>query len=277
MATRSEAPPASPYQAYLEESTQPLAGLVFALPLFITYHIGISVFQRFEISRLQNGADVLLRKALNAMGLGGPLIGLAAVVLFFSFRQLLWHRPFRLKLRTFGFMLLESVVFALPPFLLAKLVAEVLLAASTAPTAALASTVSTAALSSTAAAASSASAASAGPAPWGVDLVLVLGAGVYEEFLFRVLVLGLFFLAGRKALGLKGGVLYAWTLLPQALLFAAFHHMPGSVEPFALDRFAFRTLAGLYFGWLYTERGFGVTAGAHAVYDVIAVSLNAFR
>ncbi len=247
MATRSGAPPASPYQAYLEESTQPLAGLVFALPLFILYHVGVEVFQRFEISRLQNGADVLLRKALSAMGLGGPLVGLAAVVVFFSIRQFLVSRPFRLKLRTLGFMAVEAVLFALPPFLLAKLVAEVLLASP------------------------------AGPAPWGVDLVLVLGAGVYEEFLFRVLCLGLFFLAGRRLIGLRGGLLYAWTLLPQALLFAAFHHMPGSVEPFALDRFAFRTLAGLYFGWLYTERGFGVTAGAHAVYDIIAVSLNAFR
>lgn len=247
MTSRGAAPPASPYQAYLEESTQPLAGLIFALPLFIVYHVGVAVFQRFEISRLQNGADVLLRKALSALGLGGPLIGLAAVVLFFTLRQLLSTRSFRLRLRTLGFMLFEAAVFALPPFLLAKLVAEVLLAVH------------------------------AEPAPWGVDLVLVLGAGVYEEFLFRVLLMGLCFLAGKRGFGLKGGVLYAWTLLPQALLFAAFHHMPGSIEPFALDRFAFRSLAGLYFGWLYTERGFGITAGAHAVYDIIAVSLNAFR
>ena len=31
----------------------------------------------------------------------------------------------------------------------------------------------------------------------------------------------------------------------------------------------FRTLAGLYFAWLYCVRGFGIAVGAHAGYDVL--------
>jgi hypothetical protein len=44
-----------------------------------------------------------------------------------------------------------------------------------------------------------------------------------------------------------------------------------------LRAFAFRTAAGVYFAYLYSERGFGITAGSHAFYDIFAVTLNAFR
>jgi hypothetical protein len=39
--------------------------------------------------------------------------------------------------------------------------------------------------------------------------------------------------------------------------------------------FGFRTVAGIYFAALFAIRGFGITAGVHAFYDIIATIINA--
>ena len=39
--------------------------------------------------------------------------------------------------------------------------------------------------------------------------------------------------------------------------------------------FGFRTIAGVYFAVLFAIRGFGITAGTHAFYDIIATIINA--
>jgi len=63
------------------------------------------------------------------------------------------------------------------------------------------------------------------------------------------------------------GVLIA--ALVQAALFSAAHHLGPYGEPFNNYVFVFRTLAGLYFAFLFQLRGFGVAVGAHACYDVV--------
>ena len=66
-----------------------------------------------------------------------------------------------------------------------------------------------------------------------------------------------------------------WAVLIAAVLFAAHHHPPLGREPYEFGRFAFRTMAGLYLGALFLLRGYGVTAGCHALYNVILVTLDA--
>jgi hypothetical protein len=53
-----------------------------------------------------------------------------------------------------------------------------------------------------------------------------------------------------------------------ALVFSAFHYIGPLGEPFRLESFVFRTLAGLAFSAMYLTRGFGITAWTHALYDV---------
>jgi hypothetical protein len=38
--------------------------------------------------------------------------------------------------------------------------------------------------------------------------------------------------------------------------------------------FGFRAVAGVYFAVLFAIRGFGITAGTHAFYDIIATIIN---
>ena len=54
-----------------------------------------------------------------------------------------------------------------------------------------------------------------------------------------------------------------------ALLFSAAHHIGPYGEPMNPYVFLFRTLAGLYFAFVYQLRGFGIAVGGHACYDVI--------
>ncbi len=49
----------------------------------------------------------------------------------------------------------------------------------------------------------------------------------------------------------------------------------GRGAPFNWTEFVFRTIAGVYFAILFAIRGFGITAGTHAFYDILATLVNA--
>jgi membrane protease YdiL (CAAX protease family) len=100
---------------------------------------------------------------------------------------------------------------------------------------------------------------------------LSLGAGVYEELLFRLYLCGSIYLIGRHLFSAKPMTATIVAVLTSAVLFSLYHYLGN--ERFTLFSFVFRTLAGIYFAGLFSARGFGVTAGAHAFYDVIVVTL----
>jgi hypothetical protein len=99
-------------------------------------------------------------------------------------------------------------------------------------------------------------------------LIGFLGAGVYEEALFRLLLVPVFFGILRL---LQTPTVLASTLAvtASALLFSLAHHagMPG--ESFTWFAFIFRWLAGVYFAWVFVLRGFGVAVGTHTAYDIL--------
>jgi hypothetical protein len=101
-----------------------------------------------------------------------------------------------------------------------------------------------------------------------MQLMISLGAGIYEELLFRVvLVSGLAWLATRL-FGWRRSGANIFAVVLGALIFSAFHYLGPYGERLALDSFTFRTVAGLLFSGLYVLRGFGITAWTHALYDV---------
>ena len=70
------------------------------------------------------------------------------------------------------------------------------------------------------------------------------------------------------------------SILISAAMFSAHHHidfLSGQLnqrDPFSWKVFIFRTVAGSYFAILFAMRGFGITAGTHAFYDIIATIIN---
>ena len=102
--------------------------------------------------------------------------------------------------------------------------------------------------------------------------MLSLGAGVYEEFLFRVVLISLFSLIFSKVVGLKRITSLGLAVIISSLIFSGFHYVGIFGEPFLLQTFVFRFIGGLVLSILYVTRGYGITAYTHSFYDLFIVA-----
>jgi len=102
------------------------------------------------------------------------------------------------------------------------------------------------------------------------DLVGALGAGIFEELVFRLGLMSLLcwlFLRLTRMARVASWVAVAGAVLVSALVFSYFHHIPAG-NPFRMEPFVFRSMAGILLGVLFALRGFGVCVYCHAIYDV---------
>jgi membrane protease YdiL (CAAX protease family) len=105
-------------------------------------------------------------------------------------------------------------------------------------------------------------------------VVAYFGAGIYEELLFRLMLLpatiGLL-----KLCGIPSRWSLVAALLATSLIFSAAHYQIFTTigDEFTWFSFIFRAVAGLFFSLLFLFRGFGIAVGAHALYDILVVTL----
>lgn len=100
---------------------------------------------------------------------------------------------------------------------------------------------------------------------------LSLGAGLYEELFFRViLVSGLVFLFTTFFKSEK--TTYILAVIIAALLFSAVHYVGQFGDIFTFKSFLFRFLFGLALNIIYVTRGFGIAAWTHALYDLFVIA-----
>jgi len=228
---------------YWRLTRSPRYSLSFAFPLLVAYEALAFLLSRLEMVRVRNGADVLLKQLFVGFGgryglalFGLVLVGGGAVLIGRDIR-----RSGGIRLRYFGFMAAESIAYGLIFGIVAGTLTGLLL-----PQLAIA------------------------PAALGLpaQVMVSLGAGLYEELVFRVLLVSGLMLIARKGFGWtrQGAGLFAVVL--GALVFSAFHYVGPYGERFSLGSFTFRAVAGLLFSGLYVLRGFGITAWTHALYDV---------
>lgn len=217
------------------------------MPLLLLYELLEAIAPvRASGGVIRNGADVLLTGLFSWMlGPRGPLVFMALVIgaaLWLIIRD---RRGGRVSFSTLGAMLGESLLLAL----VFGLVVGTVTAQLVGPLRALA-------------------------AGGGLEgsalsrLTLSLGAGLYEELLFRVVIVALLANGFRLLFGVRQLVAGTAATVIGALLFSAFHYIGPFGEPLQLESFVFRALAGLAFSGLYLTRGFGITAWTHALYDV---------
>ncbi|MBI5849946.1 MAG: CPBP family intramembrane metalloprotease [Planctomycetes bacterium] len=103
------------------------------------------------------------------------------------------------------------------------------------------------------------------------ELVGALGAGLFEEAVFRLLLLSLLALAftrAANAFALPRSAGVAAAVFVAAIVFSWFHHVGAVAEEFRFPVFAFRAIAGVVLGAIFVLRGFAVVVYAHAAYDV---------
>jgi len=115
-----------------------------------------------------------------------------------------------------------------------------------------------------------------------VRIVTGIGAGIYEELVFRLILICLLMLFFQDFLHVSHLSSAILSVLISAILFSAHHHIQfvsGQFqigEVFTMTRFMFRTFAGVYLAGIFAVRGFGITAGTHAFYNIIAALIDVF-
>ncbi|MCC7491637.1 MAG: CPBP family intramembrane metalloprotease [Fimbriimonadaceae bacterium] len=103
------------------------------------------------------------------------------------------------------------------------------------------------------------------------SVIQSLGAGLYEELVFRVLLMGLLLLILMK--GCKADQVISWVVavVISSLVFSAVHYVGLGSDAFSLESFIFRFLAGAVLASLYAARGFGIAVWTHALYDLMVM------
>src|SRR5579862_3919995 len=236
--------------SYLQASRSPRYSVLFALPLFLGYELlSAALADPSGRGELRNGADAILRGAFAAaLGPRGPLIfiGLLSVVGIWLVVRDRRRSGEPFKARVFLGMFGESVLLAgLFGLVIGTLTAQLLGSMH-------ALSFQNGAIQQTS---------------WSTRLMLSLGAGLYEELFFRVLLVTGIAALVRLVLGAGpklSGVIAAVT---SAVFFSAFHYIVPYGDRLELPSFVFRMLSGLAFSALYLTRGFGITAWTHALYD----------
>ncbi len=251
--TGAACPP--PESVYWSQSRRPLTSLVFIAPLLGIYEAGVLVLGP---QAMRNGADVWLRALLEALDFGQYfLLPVLTIALLLG-----WHyttrQPWRVSRPVLSGMFLESVVLALCLRGILQVEAVVLRG--------LGATLG----------AGDPLCQWTGNGPGTVArLIGFVGAGVYEELLFRLILLsGVAW--GLHQAGVRPRVAAAGAVGATALAFALAHYVGPYGEAIQPDQFlfwygfVFRVLAGVFFGVLFLVRGFGITVGTHAAYDLLA-------
>lgn len=233
-------------RAYWQDSRKPRYSLLVALPLFIIYQVLEALEPATHGGELRNGADAILSTLFARIaGPRGPLLFMACLVAVGLWLVIRDYRKSGRELRfpMFLLMLGEATVLALAFGIVVSAIASQLVR----PTAMLQQTLAQMSMST--------------------KLMLSLGAGLYEELLFRVLLVGSVAWGGRRLLGWRPVVAGTWAALVGAVVFSGFHYIGPYGDEFTLYSFVFRTIAGLAFSALFLLRGFGITAWTHGLYD----------
>jgi hypothetical protein len=249
--------------SYFSASRAPRYSITFALPLLLAYE-ALAALLSDPGTGLRNGADVLLKRAfMAAAGPRGPAIFLAGVILLGVW---LVARDLRrsgggLNVRVFAAMMAESALLAVAfgavvGTLTAHLLGSLALGEGTGDAALMAAGVGQVAEEG-----------------WWTRLMLSLGAGLYEELFFRVLLVTALAAGARAVFGAGKWSAGIVATVVGAVIFSAFHYIPPLGDPFELQSFVFRTIGGLAFSALYLTRGFGITAWTHALYDAFLLLL----
>lgn len=231
-------------QGYWTESRRPLASLVFIAPLLVIYELGVVAL------KVQTGADVWMRKTLDLLGFGQHLLlPILTVGILVGWHYIRRH-PWRVPAGVLPGMLAECLLLAIVLRLVLQLQKGLVGLVAGTGTASLAEQ----------------STRLAG------GIIGYLGAGIYEELLFRLILLSLtIWLLTR--LGLPAGRSFLVGVIVTSALFAVAHYVGPYGESFQTFSFVFRFVAGVFFSVLFVYRGFGIAAGTHAFYDILVVLL----
>ena len=228
---------------YWKETHTPLYSFIFTMPLFLIYELGVFTISASDLPLLRNGADVLMRQIMEVFGIYGAY-GFSGTFLFgfiIAFlRQKKSLKTSSIKGEYLLTMFFESIGWAIILTIMMIWMPNLLMLNKD-----------------------------------GVliqRVVLAIGAGIYEEFVFRVILI--------TGLTSVIGFVFQWNefskktgaIVLSAILFSMFHFMGPYGDTPQINLFFIRLLAGIFLGSVYVFRGFGVAAYTHTIYDLFVLT-----
>lgn len=233
----------SPHRQYLRESQQSLTCLMFLLPMILAYEVGTAYFT----TAAQHGREqqivafTLLQRFFRLFGVHGQHLPALAVAMILICSHIISKERWQFSLTTLAGMAAEATLLALPLIALGRELARYF--------------------------------------PLAIHhanrhdvIIMSFGAGVYEELVFRLIFFSILSLLLKDVLRFDSFWMHLLVVATSGLAFSAYHYL-SPVERFQWRSFVFRTVAGGYFGVIFLLRGFGVTAGCHAFYDILILFL----
>jgi len=228
---------------YLRYTSSPFYSFLFTLPLFIIYEIGLFLSMSDNVTYFRNGADALMRQMLSTFGISGlfwigGIFCFAYIALYFV-QKYSWEE-YEIKSSYFVSMVLESIFWSYLLFLLMSNMHLILMT----------------------------------PSGYEVlqNVTLAVGAGIYEEILFRVILIFLFNYIFALVFQFEYYFKNAVSIILASVCFSLFHFIGDFGDHYSFNIFMVRFLAGIYLGILYFFRGFGITAWTHSLYDLIVLT-----
>lgn len=268
--------PAEPPRGYWRETRQPIYSAWLVLPFLLIYEAGLLVMK----SDVINGGDAILLSLggslMRLLGVHASFISVIVLIGVFIGAQIKRKGSWRARPPLVAAMFFESLLYAVLLFMLLGFIVPYLprdRERADAGGVMIYSVTDDEGGRDARGTQVAAQIGHSGNRPGPRDFVLYCGAGVYEELVFRVLLLGLLLLVFTKLFHMEHAYAAAWSVLAGAIIFSAFHHIGG--EEFFVGVFMQRVVAGLYFAAIYFNRSFGLAAASHALYDIL-VGLNQY-
>lgn len=235
-------------------------GFLGALPLLLLYEISVLIVNRGAPAEVRVGADVWIKQAMAWLGATG-MFAVGIGVLVIGIAVFVAERKHEIPIRPdyFAGIIAESIFYAVfTALLVSGLVGAMFglwpgLVSPIEPGMILSASLQEQALSRS------------------TMLALSIGAGLYEELVFRVVLVGGLFLGLQKLFTGRTNA-YLVAAIVGALIFSAVHYMGPFADTFTAASFSFRFLFGLVLNALFLLRGFAVAAWTHSIYDVLVVT-----
>jgi len=237
--------PVQKLERYNRETRGILYSYLMCVPLLLLYELLILISQPDTAYLVRISVDVWFKTIFSYFGLNAisaTLFSAAIIggIIVFKKRDQLQH----VKKSYFGFMLAEAFVYAVAVSIIISMFLGALLNLS-------------------------ADSSLAGMNKLQL-IALSLGAGLYEELFFRVILVSLLVYIFSKIFKGKKSA-YSISAIFAALLFSGVHYIGEFADIFTFGSFLFRFLFGLALNVIYVTRGFGMAAWTHAIYDLIVI------
>ncbi len=233
-------------KTYFSDTKNLLYSFLISLPLFLAYELLILISQPDSSQIVRISVDSWFKSIFSLFGVNTVSITLLIVALFGMFILYKEREQLReLRFKYFPAMIGESTIYAVLVTLVATYFVSMVFAISANdPISSLTGL---------------------------QKFALSLGAGLYEELFFRVILVSVLILVFQKVFNNKNWAAITAAVVLSAFLFSMVHYVGSMGDPFTLSSFTYRFVFGLILNGIYVWRGFGIAAWTHALYDLMVL------